>query len=106
MKTSRKAVQIAVNLEIEREIDAINSDGIFEYRERLRTCSAYVYETEHYFILRSYNTFVAAVNKETGECYDFLRKVFGYTSTSSQHISKFWHDYAWSGKVLTWRYVK
>ena len=56
---------------------------------RLRTCNAYVYETEHYYILRSYNTFVALIVKNTDTCIDMLRQVYGYTHTSAQHIAKF-----------------
>lgn len=60
---------------------------------RLRSCQAYVYETEHYFWLRSYGTFVAFIEKTTDTCYDILRMVYGYTATSAQHIAKFRHDY-------------
>lgn len=61
--------------------------------KRLRSCQAYVIETEHYYILRSYRTFVAVIAKVTDVLYDFLRWVYGYTSTSAQHISKFEKDY-------------
>ena len=64
---------------------------------RLRTCTACVWETEHYYILQSYNTFIACIEKETDTCYDVLRIEYGYTSTSAQHISKFRKDYG-SGK--------
>ena len=64
------------------------------YHSRLRTCSAWVYETEHFYILRSYNTFIASYNKETHEFIDFLRYVYGFTSTSAQHIAKFHNDFA------------
>ena len=60
---------------------------------RLRSCSAYVITTEHYHFLKSYNTIIAFIDKNTDTCYDVLRLVFGYTSTSSQHIAKFRHDY-------------
>lgn len=43
---------------------------------RLRSCSATVYETPHYYVLRSYNTVVACIDKSTGICYDVLRHVF------------------------------
>ena len=56
---------------------------------RLRSCTATVYETPHYFLLRSYNTVVACIDKSTGICYDVLRHVYGFTSTSCQHINKF-----------------
>ena len=61
--------------------------------KKLRSCSAYVAETKDFFILKSYNTIVAFINKYTGQKFDFLRYVFGYTSTSAQHISKFFSDY-------------
>ena len=57
--------------------------------KRLRTCNAYVYETKHYYILRSYETFVALIVKNTNTCIDMLRQVYGYTHTSAQHIAKF-----------------
>ena len=64
---------------------------------RLRTCNAMVYsyknEKGRVYILKSYNTLVAAVGA-SGRCYDFLRYVYGYTATSAQHISKFFKDYA------------
>lgn len=62
--------------------------------KRLRTCSAQVYETEHFFILQSYHTLgVAIIRKSTNQCYDILRYLYGYTATSAHHISKFIHDY-------------
>lgn len=60
---------------------------------RLRTCQAYVYETENYYWLKSYGTFVAFICKTTDTCYDILRMVYGYTATSAQHIAKFRADY-------------
>ena len=70
------------------------------YHSRLRTCSAHVYETEHFYVLRSYNTFVASFNKETGEFIDFLRYVYGFTNTSAQHIAKFRNDFASKAKYF------
>ena len=61
--------------------------------KRLRSCAAYVIETPHYWILRSYYTIIAVTSKDTGVCYDVLRVVYGYTATSAQHIAKFAHDY-------------
>ena len=65
----------------------------YENKGRLRTCTAEVLETAGYWILKSYNTIVAVTSKDTGICYDVLRVVYGYTSTSNQHIAKFTHDY-------------
>ena len=69
-----------------------NMNGRAEW-ERLRTCTAEVAETENYYILRSYNTLVACIEKSTDTLADVLRVVYGYTSTSAQHIAKFRHDY-------------
>ena len=72
--------------------------------KRLRSCSAEVLETPSFFILRSYNTVVAVVDKLTGSTYDVLRMVYGYTVTSAQHITKFSKDYG-NGKRYTWREI-
>ena len=61
--------------------------------KRLRTCSAVVIETTDYYILKSYETCICIIDKATGEIADVLRGVYGYTSTSAHHISKFIHDY-------------
>lgn len=74
--------------------------------KRLRTCSAVIIETTNYYILRSYQTYVAIIDKTTGEIADVLRGVYGYKSTSAQHISKFIHDYTpmpWNNPRYTYR---
>ena len=65
----------------------------FESVKRLRSCSAEVITTEKYFILRSYKTTVAFIQRDTDTLYDVLRLVYGYTHTSAQHINKFEKDY-------------
>lgn len=62
--------------------------------DRLRSCNAWVLETHHYYFLQSYNTIVAFIDKKDDVLYDVLRLVYGYTSTSNQHIAKFAHDYS------------
>lgn len=73
------------------------SDAQCVFSKRLRNCQAtvYAYENEkcRVYILKSYDTIVAAIGA-SGRCYDFLRYVYGYTATSAQHISKFFKDYA------------
>lgn len=110
----KKKEQIADNAIVEQYIDELNAeisvDGL-QYWERLRSCSAHVYRTTHFIILRSYNTIVAAVYQATPTAapvfIDFLRCVYGYTSTSAQHIAKFRHDYCGScGLSYTWRAIK
>lgn len=85
-------------------MDEVNTDCA---SKKLRTCQACVIETEHFYILRSYRTFVAVIDKENDVLYDVLRFVYGYTSTSAQHISKFEKDYCkgkWScADRLTYR---
>ena len=86
--------QLIINDYCEREIPIVESElaNVVSVK-RLRTCSAYVYETDSYYLLKSYATFVAFIRKSDGECFDILRNVYGYTSTSAQHIAKFKHDY-------------
>lgn len=106
-----KKEQIADNAIVEQYIDDINAEisvyGL-SYVARLRSCNAYVYRTPHFTVLRSYNTMVAAVYQATPTAapmfIDFLRCVYGYTSTSAQHIAKFKHDYCGNcGLSYTWR---
>ena len=73
---------------------------------RLRTCKAVVYSTDNYYLLKSYETFVAAIEKSTGRIADVLRGEYCYTATSAQHISKFIHDYTsypWNNDRYTYR---
>ena len=73
---------------------------------RLRNCQAVVFETRNFFVLKSYDTIVAHIDKFTGQKFDFLRYVYGYTSTSAQHISKFFRDYGdFRVNVYTYREV-
>ena len=69
---------------------------------RFRTCCATVAETHDYFLLKSYNTVVAVIDKDTHSVWDVLSYVYGYTSTSAQHIVKFAADYG-HGNRYTWR---
>lgn len=99
----KKVEQKNINTVIEREYDKAMEEYIALYDKRtvkqLRSCSAEVITTDNYYYLRSYNTIVAIINRETGELFDVLRFVYGYTSTSAQHISKFSHDYgAYDGR--------
>ena len=65
------------------------------YSERLRKCNAEVYETGNFYLLKSYNTFVACIPKGSCECFDVLRVVYGYTNSSAKQISKFIEDYGY-----------
>lgn len=97
--------QVIINDYCEREIPIVESElaNIVSIK-RLRTSKAYVYETDSYYILKSYSTVVAFIRKSDCECFDILRNVYGYTATSAQHIAKFKNDYnAASCKI--WREV-
>lgn len=59
---------------------------------KLRTCNAEIRDTCGYTLLYSYGTLVAAYAPDTDTVYDFLRYVYGYTATSTQHITKFTAD--------------
>ena len=83
--------------------DLANTHGHYKTK-RLRFCSATVLTTDNYRLLRSYNTIVAIIDRNTGTCFDVLRYVYGYTATSAQHIRKFAIDYA-SKKDYTRRYI-
>lgn len=76
-----------------------------EYFKRLRNCQAWVYESENYIFLVSYNTMIAFIDKKDSCLYDVLRYVFGYTATSAQHISKFSHDY-YNLFTRRWNWIK
>lgn len=66
---------------------------------RLNTCQACTYENGDFVVLISYNTEVACIDMRTGICYDYLRKVYGYTATSAQHIAKFMKKFGATKKV-------
>lgn len=66
---------------------------------RLNTCKAWTYENGDFVVLISYNTEVACIDIRTGICYDYLRKVYGYTATSAQHITKFMKNFGATKKV-------
>ena len=98
MKKSDIMAENALVLEkvdkFDKYIDKNHSYG-FSYSEgkRLRSCNARVIDTDEYYVLISYRTVVAFIEKATNTLVDVLRYVYGYTSTSAQHISKFNHDY-------------
>ena len=95
-----KNEQIHINAKILAILTDINRFCVTGDFKRLRSCSAEVApvmdaETGElmYYVLRSYRTIVAAIDVSNDTLYDFLRYVYGYTSTSAQHISKFSKDY-------------
>lgn len=107
-----KDCQVEINKKVDEVYEEIYNlcmyEGASEWK-RLRTCSAYVCKLGRFYILKSYRTIVAAIDTDGDICYDFLRKVYGYTATSAQHITKFEIDYGtvkWGcTERLTWREV-
>lgn len=94
MNAIQKSEQKKINKKVLEIISRIENDGEMRKVSRLRTCTAWVYETENFYLLLSYNTIIAAIEKSTKTLHDFLRYVYGYTPTSAQHISKFRNDYS------------
>ena len=107
-KEIQKIEQERINRRIENVIDGFNEFNSFDpatcKSKRLRSCSARVYDTGCFYVLESYNTIVALIDKSTDTLYDFLRLVYGFTSTSSQHINKFEKDYCKGKWSCTYRY--
>ena len=115
----KKSEQLAINEQVLNALTVFNGANVStrtDLWKPLRSCSAEVAPAVDnktgellYYVLRSYRTIVAAIDVRTDTLYDFLRYVYGYTSTSAQHISKFSKDYG-SGKwgcahSLTYREV-
>lgn len=61
--------------------------------KQLRSCSADVARIGSLIVLRSYATIIACIDTRTDTLYDFLRYVYGYTTTSAQHVAKFSDDH-------------
>lgn len=102
----RKSEQKEINEICLNAIEVFNkkeSTGFVDFK-RLRTCSARVRIDDNYYVLISYNTVVAFIDRSTGTMYDVLRYVYGYTSTSAQHIAKFRDDYG-AKYIFTYREV-
>ena len=107
-KEMQRIEQERINRRIENVIDVFNEFNSFDPatcpHKRLRSSSATVYDTGNFYVLQSYNTIVAIIDKNTDTLYDFLRLVYGFTSTSSQHINKFEKDYCKGKWSCAYRY--
>lgn len=96
-----KAVLAAME-DSEREYLGTKTAGLDDSWVRLLSCQAWVLVgVGHWVILKSYRTIVAAIDTHNWICYDFSRYVYGYTSTTNQHIRKFAAQY--NADVLTYR---
>ncbi len=107
-KLTKKQQQQRINAKVEqaweKAYNEFQDDCVYS-NERLRYCSAWVIETGRYIFLQSYNTIVAFYDKQTDELYDILRLVYGFTSTSAQHIAKFRNDYCHTYDWFVWRNI-
>lgn len=56
---------------------------------KLYSCNAEIWECTGILVLVSYGAPIAVFAPDDESLYDCLRVVYGYTATSSQHISKF-----------------
>lgn len=104
-----KSEQTVINKQAEKIFEsAIKELGVYALcgleGKRLRSCQAQVIETQNYYILQSYSTYVACISKGTGECTDVLRKVYGFTRSSAKQIAYFKSDYD-ATTTVTWRAV-
>ena len=106
MKTEKMERQERMNERTQLFVEWFNAQhGTPIKCKRLRTSQAMVFEFDDCYILQSYHTIVAGIRKDTGEEFDFLRMVYGYTATSAQHIAKFFADYGKCGKRNVWRNI-
>ena len=97
-----KNAQKEINAKVIEMVDLFN-EGFEEIDpvKSLRSCTASVHTCvlkatgEVVYVLKSYNTIIAIISGNV--LYDFLRYVYGYTSTSAKHVAKFRDDYLpWS----------
>lgn len=93
-KEEQKTINEICRSKLAAALDEVNANT---KSKRLLYCSAYVFDTDHFYILKSYDTFIACIEKSTDTLYDALRIVYGYTATSAKHISKFNHGKAYGG---------
>lgn len=93
-KEEQKAVNELCTSKLAAALEELNANT---KSKRLLSCSAYVFNTDHFYILKSYDTFIACIEKSTDTLYDALRIVYGYTATSAKHVSKFNHGKVYGG---------
>jgi hypothetical protein len=101
---TKTAIQILANEKVntilnERDNAPYSKTVAHQTLNRLNSCQAWTYEDGYFIVLISYNTEVARIDTRTRICYDYLRKVYGYTATSAQHISKFMKKFGVIKKV-------
>lgn len=95
-KEEQRIINASILTEWEKAKQELECSSEYDVN-RLRSCSAEVLTTVRYHFLKSYDTIIAFIDKNTDTCYDVLRYVYGYTPTSAQHVAKFRRNYG-SGK--------
>lgn len=102
---TKKEMQMAENAVVESAMAEFNLPNCppYDYSTQLNNCNAWVYDWYGGKLLRSYNTIIAYIDTD-GNCYDYLRKVYGYTATSARQINKFTRKYN-AKRCYTWREV-
>lgn len=90
----KKNDQIDINIYVEDTVTDINyflgtTEKPIKWKQLYRCSADTCIVKGGWILLRSYSTVVAAYNIYNNELFDFLRLVYGYTSTSAQHITKF-----------------
>ena len=91
----KKKEQLLINQTVKERWDetmnAIASREVsYRKTEKLYSCTAQIeFYDSGFCVLRSYDTLIALYDMETETIYDALRYVYGFTSTSAQHVAKF-----------------
>lgn len=92
-KRERQEQNTCVSFEYTTRLKPEIDSNISTYKKRqLANCQAWVLENKdtNFIFLKSYDTIIAAYDKETEELFDFLYLVYGHSSTSIQHYFKFY----------------
>lgn len=102
----KKEMQNIINEKcLEKFSEAYDYIGKHDYKVYpFRKCSAELIKSDRYIFLRSYRTLIAVYDVEDNVVYDCLRYMYGYTATSSQHISKFYRDIG-ANKMFRWERI-
>ena len=93
MNKVKKQEQEVINYVSKNLYDMAMSESATTAKKRLNKCYAWVYETENFYVLQSYKTVVAVIEKGSDILADVLRLVYGYTISSAQQIAKFRRAY-------------
>lgn len=105
---TRKEIQKQENMLVEEawkkaRQSYISYNELIGEKYRLNNCKAWICSYDGYMFLISYDTLVVFIDC-SGNLYDVLRLVYGYTSTITKHISKFRNTFRHVSEH-TWREV-